>query len=106
MQFGRAGNWNDPRFLGEQPGECDLRGRGVLLFGDSLQQINDRLVRFARLGRKPRHDVAKVGAIERRVLVDLSGKKAAAERTEWNKTNTEFFEHSKRFLFRPSPPQR
>lgn len=26
MEFGRAGNRNDPRLLSEQPHECDLRG--------------------------------------------------------------------------------
>ena len=38
-ELGRAGDWNDPRLLGQQPCQRDLRGRGMLLRADVFQQI-------------------------------------------------------------------
>lgn len=44
MELGRAGDGDDIRALGEQPGERDLRGGGALLGGDLLQQGDEVLV--------------------------------------------------------------
>ena len=42
----------------------------------SCKQINQSLIRLPSLRRKARNDVAEVGTVERRVLVDLSREKA------------------------------
>ena len=77
MQFRGAGNRNDPRLLGEQPGERDLSRCRFLPFRDRCQQIDQRLIRFPSLRRKARDDVAEIGAVERRVLVDLAREEAS-----------------------------
>src|SRR5207253_11207964 len=67
---------------------------------------NQRHIRLPSLRRKARNDVAEVRLVERRVLVDLPREKALAERTEWNESDSEFFERRQQFFFRASPPQR
>jgi hypothetical protein len=42
---------HDIRPLRQKPGERDLRGRGVLLIGDALQEVHQRLVLLHGLGR-------------------------------------------------------
>ena len=78
----------------------------MLAFGDLAQQIDQRLVSLPSFGSKARHDVAEITFVERRVLIDVSGKKPFAQRTERHKTNSEFFTSWQHFLFRFSPPQR
>src|SRR5271166_1663332 len=46
MQLGCARNRNDPRFLGQKPGERDLSRCCLLLFRESGEQINQGLIRF------------------------------------------------------------
>src|SRR5579859_5060904 len=65
-----ARNWNDPRLLSEQPGECDLGWCRSLLFSDPDKQIDDHLVCFPRLRRKTRQAAADINAGEGRVFVD------------------------------------
>jgi len=72
--------------------------------GDSAQQINQCLVRFSRLRRKARDDVAKIRAVERRVFINLSRQEAFPERAEGNKSDAEFFKGRQHFRFRFSPP--
>ena len=72
VQLRRAGDRHDPRLLRQQPGERDLRGRRPLALRDRAEQVDQRLVRLARLGREAGNGVAEVGAVERRVLVDLA----------------------------------
>ena len=69
MQLRRARDRNDPRLLGQQPGERDLGRRRLLLFRELANQINQRLIRFAVLRRKAGNDVAEIGPVELRVFV-------------------------------------
>ena len=94
MQFRRAWDRNDPGLLRQQPGERDLGRRRILSLCDLAKQIDQRLIRFPSLRRKARNDVAEVGTVERRVLVDLSGEEAFAKRTEGNEADAEFLEQS------------
>ena len=66
VELGRAGNRNDPWFLRQAPRERDLRRRGLLLRGDALYEIDDRLIGLPVLGIETRDGVAEVGRIERR----------------------------------------
>ena len=62
----RAGDGHDPRLLGQQPGERDLRRRRVLPLGDRAEQIDQGLVRLPRLRREAGDGAADVAAVERR----------------------------------------
>ena len=66
-------------------------GVAFFCFSKLANQIDNRLVGFAVLGRKARNDVAKVALIELRVFTDRSSEKAFAERTERHEAYTEFF---------------
>ena len=65
---------------------------GLLLFRKLAKQINQCLIRFPGLRSKARNDIAEIGAIELRILADLAREEAFAERTEWNESDSEFFE--------------
>ena len=91
--------------LAENPGKGDLRRRCVLALADVGEQIDQRLIRLSRLGRKPREDRAEVGAVEGRVLVDLPSQEALAKRALRHEANTELFEGRQYFLFRLSRPE-
>src|SRR5215212_6557701 len=52
VQLGRTGDRDDPRLLGEQPGERDLRGRCVLAYGDPSQQVDKAVLAFRASGSK------------------------------------------------------
>src|SRR2546421_11982622 len=106
LQLASARDRNDPGLLGEEPGERDLRMRRVLLFCDPAKQIDQRLVRLPSLRREPRNDVAEVGTVERRALVDLPRQEALAQRAERNEPDAELLERRKEFVLRASPPQR
>src|SRR5262245_52969891 len=90
LRFRRAWYWNDRRLLRQQPGQCNLRRRSVLALGEGFQPLDEGEVRFPIPLCESRHDVAKVGWIERRLIVDLSGEKAFAEWAEWHQTDTQF----------------
>src|SRR5205823_1139849 len=53
-----------------------------------------------------RHTVAKVGAVEGRVLVDRAGEEALAERAEGDEADPELLERGHDLRFRLTPPQR
>ena len=73
---------------------------------DLAEQIDQGLIRFPRLRREARDDVAEVGTVERRVLVDLPREEALAQRAVGNEADPEFLEGRQHFRFRVSPPQR
>ena len=52
LQLRGARDRNDPRLLGEQPGERDLRGRRLLPFGDPAEQIDQAWFAFRASGVK------------------------------------------------------
>src|SRR6266702_2595965 len=89
LQFGGAWDWNNPRFLREQPGKRDLGRHRLLAFRYLAKQINQSLVRFASLRCKTRKRVAKVRTVERRVFVNFSGEESSAQRTIRNETDPE-----------------
>src|SRR2546430_5708849 len=105
MQLRGAWDWNNPRRLGEQPGERDLSRCRLLPFCDAAEQINQSLIGFEGLRREARESAAKVGAVELRVFVDFSGKEAFAKRTVWNEADSQFLKRRYHFLLRSSGPQ-
>ena len=62
VQLRRAGDRDDPRLLGEQPGERDLRGRCVLPFRDPGQQLDEGAIRLPGVRVEARDGVAEVVA--------------------------------------------
>src|SRR6266571_5370640 len=106
MQLRGAWDGNNPRLLGKQPGERDLRRGRLLPCGDLAQQIHQGLIRLESLRREARERAAEVGAVERRVFVDLSREEALPQWTIGNEANAEFLQGRQHFRFRSSPPQR
>src|ERR1700682_362735 len=78
----------------------------MLALSDRPQQINQRLIRFPSLGRKAGNDVAEIGLVERRVLVDLSREETFTKRTKGNEADAQLLTRRQQFLFRLSPPKR
>ncbi len=106
MELGGAGNRNDPRFLGQQPGERDLRRCRLLAGRNFSKQIDQGLVRLAGLRREARNDVAEIGTVEGRVLVDGARKEALAQRTEGDEADPELLKCRQNLLLRLAPSQR
>src|SRR5271157_5776954 len=106
MQLRSARDWNDPRFLGQKPGERNLSRCGLLPFRNPAEQVDQRLVRFESLRRKARQRAAEIGAVEFRVFVDLARQEALPKRAIRHETNPEFLECGYHFLLRLPPPQR
>src|SRR5271165_2291653 len=106
MQLRSSGNRNNPRFLSKQPGNCDLRRCSLLLPRNVTKHIHKGLVRFPVLLVETGNDVAKIRAIELRILVDCAGEEALPQRAEWHKTNAEFFKRRQNLALRISPPER
>ena len=105
MQLRGSGNRNDPRFLSQQPGNRNLGRCRLLLPGNVAEHIHQGLIRFPILFVETRNDVAKVGAIELRVLVNRTGEKAFSQRTERDKANSEFLKRRQNLVLRLSPPK-
>jgi hypothetical protein len=59
LQLRSARDWNNPRLLRQQPGECDLSRGHVLPSCNLIEQLNQSLIRFSRHWRKARNDVRK-----------------------------------------------
>jgi hypothetical protein len=106
VQFCGARDWNNPRLPGKQPRERNLGGCGLLPFRERRQPLDKREIRLAVLRREARNNVAKVGAVEGRVLVNFAREKTLAERAERNQTDPKRLECGQHFFFRLSPPQR
>src|SRR5690242_4543040 len=106
MQLSCAWDGNNPRFLRKEPSERDLGRRCLLLLRELVNQINQRLIRLAVLGRKARNDVAEVGLVELRFFADRSSKETLPQRAKWNEPDPQFLEGWYHFCFRLSPPKR
>ena len=104
MQLRGAWDRNNPRLLGKQPGESDLRRGRLLSFGNAAEQINQGLIRLESLLSEARQGAAEVGAVEGGVFVDLASEKPLAQRAVRDKADSEFFEGRYHFRFRLSPP--
>jgi hypothetical protein len=70
MQLRGARYRHDPRLVREKPGERDLGRRHFFPGSDFAELIDQGVIRLARLRREAGDDVAEIGAVERRVLVD------------------------------------
>ena len=81
---------------------------GVAFFRAAISPSRSTSAWFAlrASGVKRGHDVAEVGAVERRVLVDLAGEEALAQRAEGDEADAEFFERRQDLLLGLPPPQR
>ena len=75
---------------------------GVAFFRSAIcvSQIHERLIRLPILRREAWDDVAEVGAVERRGLVDLSREEALAQRAERNEADPELLERREHLRFR------
>src|SRR5688572_16911445 len=91
IEFCSTWNWYDPRLLGQQPSKCNLCRSRILFFCNFFKQVDHNLIRLSRIGCKTWHDVSKIVAVELRVFINLSGKKASPQRTEWNESYSQFF---------------
>src|SRR6202166_4254407 len=105
-RLGRARDRNNPRFLDQQPSQCDLRRCRLLFFCELAKQIHDGLICFASLGGKARNDITEISAIKLRILVDLAGQETLAKWAKWNEADAQFLKSRYDFLFRFSEPQR
>ena len=106
MQLRSSGNRDDPRFLSQQPGNRDLRRCSLLLPRNVAEHIHQGLVRFPVLFVETGNDVAKIRAIELRVLVDSASEEAFPERAERDKANPQFLKRRQNLALRLSPPER
>src|SRR5215475_12246566 len=106
MTLRRSGNRYNPRLPRQQPGERDL-GRGrVLEHSERLQPLDEYEVRLPVLLREPRHHIAKIGRLERRLVVDRAGQEALAERAEGHEADAEFLERRQDLALGLAPPER
>jgi len=106
MQLGGAGDWNDPRFLGQQPCECDLSRRRVLPLGDASEKCDEGLIRLESLGCEPREVAAEVGTVKGRAFINLAREKAPAQRAVRHEANSKFLKGRYDFLLGSSRPER
>src|SRR5215472_18671506 len=88
LQLRRAGDWRDPRLLGQKPRERHLSGRSVLGLRETPNHIHERLIGRAILFAEPRNGIAEIRALELRVGVDLAGEETLSEWAERNETDT------------------
>jgi len=107
VQLRGARDRHDPWFLGEEPGERDLRGRRALPLCDVRQHVDEGEVGLPRLPvDEARDGVAEVAARELGVLVDLAGEEALAEWAEGDEADAELLERRQDRLLRLAPPER
>jgi len=100
------GDRHDPRLLRQQPGNRDLSRRRLFPGCDFPELIDQGLVCLPSLRREAGNDVAEIGAVERRVLVDGAREEALAQRAVGNEADSEFLEGRKYLLLGLPPPQR
>src|SRR5260370_15582517 len=106
VQLRSSWDRNNPWLLRQERSERDPRRCRRLPLSDPGKQVNQCLIRFLILGRKARDDVAEVGTVEGRVLVDLPREEAFPKGTKWNESDSQFLERRKNLLFRAPPPER
>src|SRR4051812_5309567 len=92
MTLRRARDRHNPWLLREQPGQRELRRGRAFPLGEGLQPLHERQVGLAVLLSEPRHGVAKIARLERRLVVNRAGQKALAKRTERYEPDAEFLE--------------
>src|SRR6185369_1914448 len=95
-----------PRLLGEHPCERDLSRCRLLARADRGEQIDQRLVGLARLGREAWKGGSEVVAAEVGVFSDRACEEALAERAERHKADAEFLERRQDVALVLTRPQR
>ena len=60
--------------------------------------MNQSLIRLSILRRKAGDDIAEVGTVEGRVLVDLPREEAFPKGTKWNESDSQFLERRNNLL--------
>src|SRR5208282_4690889 len=106
MQLRSSWNRDDPRFLRQQPGNRDLRRCRFLLPRNIREHIHQGLVCLPVFLVETWNDVAKIGAIKLRALVDCAREEALPQRTEWHKADPEFIKSRQNLVLHLSPPKR
>src|SRR5205823_5292067 len=106
VQFRRAGDRNDPRLLGQEPRQRDLRRGRPLLSRDLSEQLDQGLVGLAVLLREAGDDVAEVGLVEGRALADGAGEEALSQWAERDEADAEFLTGRQHLLLGLPPPER
>src|SRR6188472_1335372 len=81
MPLRRSRNRHDPGLLREQPGQRELRRSRSLPLGEGLEPLHEGQVGLAVLLGEPRHGIAEIARLERRLVVNRACQKALAERT-------------------------
>jgi hypothetical protein len=81
LQLPGSRDRDDPRLLGEQPGERDPGRCRLLPLRHAAKHVDEGHVRLSRLRRESRDDVAEVGLVERRAL-PVDGRRIAGAKQE------------------------
>src|SRR5689334_17941457 len=105
MEFGRAGDGNDPCLLREQPSERNLGGHCFFLLSKFANQVDQGLIGFAIFRSEARDNVTEIIFVKLRVLADLARKEPFSERTKRNEADTQLLKCGEHFGFRLSPPK-
>ena len=108
-ELGGAGDGDDlaaaAGVLGEEPGECDLGGGGVLVAGDGFEQVDEGAVGLHGVGGEAGEGAAEVVAGERCGLVDFACEEAFAEGAVGDEADAELFEGRDDLGFGAAPPE-
>src|SRR3954451_7970647 len=104
MTFGGSGDRYNPGFLCEQPGQSNLRRRGVTGFRKVGHDIDEGMVRLARFRRKAWLLHPEVVAGERGVLINGAREESLAERTERHEADSELLQRRQHLVLWLSPP--
>src|SRR5208283_2907231 len=94
MQLRSSWNRDDPRFLRQQPGNRDLRRCRFLLPRNIREHIHQGLVCLPVFLVETWNDVAKIGAIKLRALVDCAREEALPQRTRMAQSRSRVHQES------------
>src|SRR4029078_6778597 len=100
-----AWNGNNPWFLGQQPGKCNLSRCRILPLRDLAKEINKSSICLHCLRRESRQDVAEIRTVELGVFVHLSGEEALAERAKRDEADAQLLESGQHLDFGTLRPQ-
>lgn len=104
VELGGAGDGDHPGLLGEDPGEGDLGGGGVVALGDGFEEGDEGAVGGAGFGGEAGDGIAEIGGGEGRGFVDFSSEEAFAKGAKGDEADAEFFEGGENFGFGFAPP--
>ena len=91
LKLRRPRDRNDPRLLGEQPGERYLNGRRFLPFCDGAEEIDHCLIGFPGLRGEAGENGPEVSAaVEGNGGIDFPCEESLTQRAPWNEADPEF----------------